>query len=169
MKKKALSSPDADPDEEESPDEELERYNNMAILSARTCFVFQLKEYSFLMLVSSCREMSLRMIQVAIPVALEEIGMIIQEVEVLQHMAKLNFEREKAKRTGAPQKTEDKPPAIAPKEIEFFQIDKRMQVQRKVFTPHWIQPTMTVEEAGEIEFRIAAKQQREQKQRSSSS
>jgi hypothetical protein len=98
---------------------------------------------------------------------MDDIDMIKQEVEVLQHMAKIKFEQEKAKRSGAPKKNDEdaQPPKQPAREVEFFQVDKRLQVHRKVFTPHWIQPTMTVEEAGEIEYSIAAKQQKEQKQR----
>jgi len=103
--------------------------------------------------------------------ALESLEMIGQELEILRHMASLARGGPQpptpagAKGTpaaAAAAASISAPPARKP--IQTFVIDKRLQIKRDVFKPSWIQPTISVEQAGEIELRLAEQRQREKKQ-----
>ncbi|XP_049849257.1 uncharacterized protein LOC126318305 isoform X2 [Schistocerca gregaria] len=107
------------------------------------------------------REYYVRLIELCIKLALDELSILDREIGILEHMAagsgdeKKLGSRDSAGSTWQGIMTPEGP-------IKTFVIDKRLQIRKAVFKPHWTQPTMSVEEAGEIEYNIAQAQAKRQ-------
>ena len=85
---------------------------------------------------------------------IDELILIAEEVPLLEHM-------EQMKKTGNLNKKEEKPlPTTKPK---IFTIPSRQQKISQVFRPHYTPYTMSIEEAGEIDYReMLERQKREE-------
>jgi len=95
------------------------------------------------------REKATLDIECAVKSALEDIESSVQELQILEHMSKMNI------KLGAPP-----PPPPPSKGLEVTRIDPnfnmtRETVKAETFRPSWRQPTMSVEEYGEIEYQRA--------------
>merc|ERR1712232_28899 len=90
------------------------------------------------------RELYLAMIKQAVVRTFKEVRMIEQELPMLEHMDALKRgDVEPAK--PPPPKANPQPP------ITLFR-NHIGELQAQVFRPHWIQPTMSIEEAARIEM-----------------
>lgn len=90
------------------------------------------------------RELYLAMIKQAVVRTFKEVRMIEQELPMLEHMDALKRgDVEPAK--PPPPKANPQPP------ITLFR-NHKVELQAQVFRPHWIQPTMSIEEAARIEM-----------------
>jgi len=101
------------------------------------------------------REQSILLLNISIYHALDSRGLIKQELEILDYMIKT---KQQGLTLPQPEKYDNEPP------FKTFVIDTRSHVKQNVFKPAWIQPTMSIEQAGEIEKKIAEEQAQKQKQ-----
>lgn len=119
------------------------------------------------------REQITLLIKLYIKMSIDELGLIEQEIDILNHMMKI--------KTGEidPSKEVLKPSwegIMTPQgRLKTFVIDKRKNVKDKMYKPEWNLPTISVEEAGEIEYlqmiereKKSAEHQKEQKKNSDS-
>lgn len=111
------------------------------------------------------REHSILLIELAVKSALDELLMIDREIDVLEHMAAIKkFGKEAVEAKLPPAKPGWEGVMTPEGPLKTFTIDKKLQIKKATFKPHWNMPTMSVEEAGEIEAALAMKQEREQAQ-----
>lgn len=111
------------------------------------------------------REHSVILIELAIKTALDELSMIDREIEILSHMAAIKkFGKEAVEASLPPAKPGWEGVMTPEGPLKTFVIDKKLQIKKATFKPHWNQPTMTVEEAGAIEAALAMKQEKAQKE-----
>lgn len=111
------------------------------------------------------REFSIILIEMAVQTALDELVMLDREIEVLSHMAAIKkFGKEVVESQLPPVKPGWEGVMTPEGLVKTFTIDKKLQIKKATFKPHWNLPTMSVEEAGEIEVALAMKQEAEQAQ-----
>lgn len=147
---------------EEGLDEELERFVEMTVFREnyhqRSGNLFhEMGDLIMITLVCVHREISLRLIAIAINQALDTIEMAKQELQILEMMAQ-------RRALGLPPPQPPKPDPNVPREIKYFTVDKRMQVKENIFRPHWNQPTVTIEEAGMADYKEAVERSKRQKE-----
>ena len=111
------------------------------------------------------REFSIILIEMAVQSALDELVMLDREIEVLSHMAAIKkFGKEAVEAQLPPAKPGWEGVMTPEGPLKTFVIDKKLQIKKATFKPHWNLPTMSVEEAGEIEAALAMRQEAEQAQ-----
>jgi len=109
------------------------------------------------------REHSILLIELAIKTSLDELSMIDREIEILSHMAAIKQFGKAAVEAKLPPPKPGWEGVMTPEgPLKTFVIDKKLQIKKATFKPHWNQPTMTVEEAGEIEAALAMQREKEQ-------
>jgi hypothetical protein len=109
------------------------------------------------------REFSVILIELAVKSSLDELSMIDREIEILSHMAAIKkFGKEVVEASLPPPKPGWEGVMTPEGPLKTFVIDKKLQIKKATFKPHWIQPTMSVEEAGEIEAALAMQREKEQ-------
>lgn len=105
------------------------------------------------------REMTILLIQLCAQESFDEIGLIDKEIEMLEHRVKL--QKGEFKPEDEPQVPAWKGIKTSQGYLKTFVIDKRKEIKDKVFKPHWNLPTISIEEAGEIEYRQMLEREKE--------
>lgn len=109
------------------------------------------------------REHSIVIIELAIKTSLDELSMIDREIEILSHMAAIKQFGKAAVEAKLPPPKPGWEGVMTPEgPLKTFVIDKKLQIKKATFKPHWNLPTMSVEEAGEIEAALAMQKEKEQ-------
>lgn len=109
------------------------------------------------------REHSIVLIELAVKSALDELSMLDREIEILSHMAAIKkFGKEVVEAQLPPAKPGWEGVMTPEGPLKTFVIDKKLQIKKATFKPHWNLPTMSVEEAGEIEAALMMKQEKQQ-------
>jgi len=90
------------------------------------------------------RQLYLTKIKQAVLTTFKEIRMIEQELPMLEHMDALARGEVKPAAPPAPKKNPQPP-------LTLFR-DHKGELRAQVFQPHWIQPTMTIEQQAQIEM-----------------
>jgi len=97
------------------------------------------------------RELHLTKLQQDVNSTFTEIRMIENELPILTHIEELKSKGQSLKPQPPPEnKREPRPP------ITLFR-DHRGELKAQVFRPHWIQPTVTIEQAAAIDMQYAVK------------
>lgn len=98
------------------------------------------------------RDHSIVLIELAVKSSLDELSMLDREIEILSHMAAIKkFGKEVVEAQLPPAKPGWEGVMTPEGPLKTFVIDKKLQIKKATFKPHHILPTMSVEEAGEIE------------------
>lgn len=109
------------------------------------------------------REFWILLIELGIKTALDELSMLDREIEILSHMAMIQKYGKDVVEAKLPPPKPGWEGVMTPEgPLKTFVIDKKLNIRKATFRPHWNQPTMTVEEAGEIEAAIAMENSRKQ-------
>jgi immunoglobulin-binding protein 1 len=119
------------------------------------------------------RDLALKQLSIYMGEALENWSQSKRELPMIEMMAKMEEERQRTEkhRGGASNQDQRPPPSGKPLQLTRITKDavgqiqiKRDEVRSKVFRPGWNQPTMSLEELGEREYRQAMEREERQKQ-----
>jgi hypothetical protein len=97
------------------------------------------------------------MVAIYVNQALDTLESARQELEILKMMAQRRAQ-------GLPPPKPQLPDPSTPREIKYFTVDKRLQIKENIFRPDWTQPTVTIEEAGMIDYQEAMERSKRQKE-----
>ncbi|KAL6057866.1 Type 2A phosphatase-associated protein 42 [Balamuthia mandrillaris] len=113
------------------------------------------------------REYMLLLIERCVKNALQEMNILQQELPLLRMMAQREKDgtAELERQSRDQQRRSEQRSSATANNSYVLTLDQRGQVQANVFRPGWIQPELTVEQAGEIEMQLAHRRQHEQQQR----
>eukprot|EP01127_Copromyxa_protea_P015652 TRINITY_DN4540_c0_g1_i2.p1 TRINITY_DN4540_c0_g1~~TRINITY_DN4540_c0_g1_i2.p1 ORF type:complete len:323 (+),score=72.26 TRINITY_DN4540_c0_g1_i2:30-971(+) len=98
------------------------------------------------------RETSILLLQLSAIKTFEALNLVKQEIEILEHMIKLMSENNgQLPVVPKPEPSQFKPLVIG---------DPRHQIAKNAFRPGWNLPTVSIEEAGMIDYQVALEQQK---------
>jgi len=99
------------------------------------------------------REEALLLLEIAITKSIQSIKIIDQEIQLLQLMPQNKQQQQQQQQPPTPNNNEHSRHTPSFVQAGPILVNKRAQLQAGVFKPDWIQPTMSIEEYGELEYR----------------